>query len=938
MSNKTRKRFLPVALVMAVAAISVVALAIVLAGAPQGAQAHGNSPGSCDSDAARAVHDAISPNDPCPTPTADPNVTPTATMPASVADGSACDDFDTPATDDMAAMAATSCVTSSSTSASATVELKLVIESLDPPGDVAAGEPDVLAVGGSIVLYIEDDFAEPDDISASDVYFVSNPVEEVTGNGARVYATVDPVISNSDYFTADKDDIAIQIFVPDMCRNATTDCEGDNGLIAGDTISVVVTKGAGLKNASEEGTHSTGFTVLASDHTGSVPGMGDFTGTNTVGTLAKIGLSDVDNSRGYEMTVTGSGFNNGTTAGAYVLHIAGSDGDHRNAYIWNALNCEEMDDAVGPEAVAVAGADYCAMYAGLGDPEKAVVGDLDFSKGDAEAALCSAIIRSGTNAGSALVGSDDKVAVTFEVTVPTFGPGNTNHICMVDGEGRTSKTDVEDFNLEPSIAVVPSTANTGDTVNVFAQDYQNVGQGFSLLKIAGQTDAPNGAALNSFITDREPISISGSGSITFEVPGGFEGTLRVDAIWGDANSNDKCDTGETTCVSEDGKITIGGADLNSSKTDVLPNETLTINGNGFGTQTCIDPDNITLDNVSVMVHDDSVDDDGCVEVSNSGQFVATVILWPADRNAITNPTLIPGTHTLEVVDDEEYSAEIRLTIAQPTISVTPDIAGPRDYITITGENWAVDNLDNSLSDPISVVVEDYQNGRTYPLYADSVGRFSVEHRVHRRVAIPDTVQVKANYDEGRVVQIGSFAVPASTITVTPGEGQPGDMVTLIASNMPVYTEADYVEIGGTTYTDPGVNTDRDGNITVEDVLIPGLDPGVYSVVINVDGTIAIGEVNVLAESSAAGAPAELPGAVESLGDNLVAIFHFDDVGKTWSFYDPRPEFADLNTLTEMVNGEAYWILVSETVDDVVLNNKARSLTCRGADCWNLEVW
>ena len=44
-----------------------------------------------------------------------------------------------------------------------------------------------------------------------------------------------------------------------------------------------------------------------------------------------------------------------------------------------------------------------------------------------------------------------------------------------------------------------------------------------------------------------------------------------------------------------------------------------------------------------------------------------------------------------------------------------------------------------------------------------------------------------------------------------------------------------LSIGGTE-TDPGVNTDRDGNITIEDVLIPGLDPGVYSVVINVDNT------------------------------------------------------------------------------------------------------
>ena len=69
---------------------------------------------------------------------------------------------------------------------------------------------------------------------------------------------------------------------------------------------------------------------------------------NTVGlkTLAKIGLSDVDNSRGYEMTVTGSGFNNGTTAGVFVLHIPGTEGGgrcrrrlrlspDRNMYIWN---------------------------------------------------------------------------------------------------------------------------------------------------------------------------------------------------------------------------------------------------------------------------------------------------------------------------------------------------------------------------------------------------------------------------------------------------------------------------------------------------------------------------------------------------------------------------------------------------------------------------
>ena len=44
----------------------------------------------------------------------------------------------------------------------------------------------------------------------------------------------------------------------------------------------------------------------------------------------------------------------------------------------------------------------------------------------------------GTGVGGALVGSDDKVNVTFEVTAPTFQPGNVNYICMADGEGRMS--------------------------------------------------------------------------------------------------------------------------------------------------------------------------------------------------------------------------------------------------------------------------------------------------------------------------------------------------------------------------------------------------------------------------------------------------------------------------------------------------------------------
>ena len=772
-------------------------------------------------------------------------------------------------------------VNSSSTSGSATVELKLTMKV--PAGGVP--------VGGAFVLYLEDDFQEPDSISASDVYFVSTPSRVTTGSSARVYATQAPEIDTDDYFTADKDDIDIRVSVPDMCTTDTPDCQGNNGLMAGDTVTLVFQKSAGIRNPSEAGSHSVGASILGStDNVGSpmyegdmidiVNSDGEKIGTGELKTVAKISISDVDNSRGYEMTVTGSGFNNGTSAGVYVLH----------------------------------------------DPSVSSTKD---------EGLCERIINMGTKVGDGTVGSDDKVSVTFEVTAPTFGPGNTNYICMVDGEGRASSTDVEDFNLQPSIKVVPSSVSSGDTVNVFAQDYPNTGRGFGELKIAGRVIS------TSFIRSTRSIGTDGSGEVTFEVPGGFEGILRIDARWGNLNADDKCNASEG-CVSEDSKITIQGADLQASKTAVVPNESIIVNGTGFGSQTCIDESNITLDNVPVMVHNDSLSDSCAgngVLTSNSGQFVATVILWPANARS-ANPTLIAGTHELSVEDGRDYSSSVNLTIAEPSIMVTPDVAGPRDFITITGENWPVDNLDNTIGDQVRITVADYANGRNYSVYADAAGRFRQEHRIHRKVAIPDTVQVKATF--GDVAKITSFAVPASTIEVTPESAQPGDTLSLSAANMPVYTKVLYVEVGGTRQTFENVNTDRDGNIMVEDVLVPGLDPGTYSVVIAVgerdNPTIAIGEVEVLDEGVGTGATAMLPDAVEDLGDNLDAIFHFNNTSKAWSFYDPRPEFAELNTLTELVSGQPYWVLVKDNQEDVNWNNRLVDFTCAGGDCWNLEIW
>ena len=52
-------------------------------------------------------------------------------------------------------------------------------------------------------------------------------------------------------------------------------------------------------------------------------------------------------------------------------------------------------------------------------------------------------------------------------------------------------------------------------------------------------------------------------------------------------------------------------------------------------------------------------------------------------------------------------------------------------------------------------------------------------------------------------------------------------------------------------------------------------------------------------------------ADEIASDNLVRVWRFDNATQTWAFFDPRPAFADANTLTEASSGDIVWVNVIE---------------------------
>ena len=71
----------------------------------------------------------------------------------------------------------------------------------------------------------------------------------------------------------------------------------------------------------------------------------------------------------------------------------------------------------------------------------------------------------------------------------------------------------------------------------------------------------------------------------------------------------------------------------------------------------------------------------------------------------------------------------------------------------------------------------------------------------------------------------------------------------------------------------------------------------------------------------------------ALGGKLVAVFAFNNISKTWSFWDGK----EGSSLTEIAPGKPYWIQVSESVI-ISLNGQFRDLSCTSGSCWNQEVW
>ncbi len=853
MSNKTIKHIWPVSLVMSIAIIGALAAFLVLSANPGATSAHEDDDHAAACAAMTAAQVAIHNGvvgalggEPCPT-----------------GDGNG----GTPGTDDPGngtMMPAGAMLKSSSSTGSAGVKLTLTIE-LDQN----------LTGSSWVEIYLEDDYQEPGSIAKDDVVFEvqginpaeTDPPSNPTLNTTFAAATVE--IDDGGDLSGEDNAVVISARIPDMRSGDETGYP-----LAGQTLLMVVSEAAGIKNPSEAGSHDTGFSIIGgtADRAGAAGtediGAGD--NANADGKLltkAKISLSADDGGRGKEVTISGSGFNNGTTAEAFVL-VADD----------KPSSCMALVDNDDSESL-----------------------------------------------GTAAVGSDDKFSIAFTVHQDEFDPGAVNWICAKDSEsdgGNRYSSDVDGFEVKDSLSITPEAVASGEEVTLKPRDFMSSATlEYVYLGGTGEDDT-----LMCCGSD-DPVQADGSDYV-FDMPGGYSGSLRITVQYSDG-------------AKASATITVEPSSLTLSLTEVAPNQSIVISGSGFSEKSYIKVSDITIDGQPLVVDESGTENMvvggetvEVVKTTSTGEFTASVKVW--SDSMTDNPALSDGTYKIKAEDVEGFSGSAEITILAPTLMVTPTAASPRDYIVISGTNWPVSTSDDDRE--VSINVDD----RNRNAGVDSTGRFNYEYQLRSTIQIGKEHTITVTYDDGDgggdIEEEITFIVPSSNVTIIPAAAAPGETIALEITGMPIIRLVEEVVIDGADRLRESYTTDREGNITVEGIVVPFADPGFYPVRITVGDDTAVIQLEILAEADVRGTASPLPEAVMDLGDSVVRIFHFNTSSKVWTFYDPRPEFDGLNTLTELAAGQPYWILVSEDVENVVLNGKTRNLTCVGGDCWNQLVW
>ena len=294
-----------------------------------------------------------------------------------------------------------------------------------------------------------------------------------------------------------------------------------------------------------------------------------------------------------------------------------------------------------------------------------------------------------------------------------------------------------------------------------------------------------------------------------------------------------------------------------------------------------------------------------------------LIYLTPDGNFVVNDIQVNsaglGPKTVGVTDTKGLHASAAFTVARPTIALEPATATIGETVAITGAGWLPRSAVVVTLESKSIAVA------TITAFSDFTGSIETQIELPGTIGIgPKVVSIHAadisGFGNSAVAQ--ELVVPAPNATLSAAEAEAGTPVILNATGFMPYSAATEFTIGGVGILAGASVTDSTGSLTIK-FTVPGLI-GDQLVAVSIGGT-TITEALLVKNPAAATDLSSTPGSYPDVpvtevfanlisnGSDLVRIFRFDNFEKKWDFFDPRPEFAQANSLSTTKVGDIVWL-------------------------------
>ena len=321
---------------------------------------------------------------------------------------------------------------------------------------------------------------------------------------------------------------------------------------------------------------------------------------------------------------------------------------------------------------------------------------------------------------------------------------------------------------------------------------------------------------------------------------------------------------------------------------VVPGQQITIEGSGF-----VSGDEIS----SVSIGNQTA---GVNATANSAGDIVIAVDVPSDENG---DGIGSGKKTVSVTAiGSGRVAEGSIEIPKAVITLDPVTSRRGTTVNVSGSGFPSGDL----------VQVKYDNDDTFVTVAagsaDASGAVSIDFTVpsYARIGAKHNIEATSVGIFKGVTAKATHETPGAMVTLSSDSISSGENITITGVNFPAFATVAVMEIGGVDVRPvPAPATSINGDFG-STVLVPQLELGNQTVSIRVSST-TITTFLELSTATVSRAPADV---FASLGDRLVRVWYLERSTQVWSFYDPDPDVAAFNTLTEVSSGQNVSIIIS----------------------------